>query len=174
MASRGQSFNQSGSVALGPVEVSQSIIAACNGAQGYTVTTAGTGSIVMTRRYTPTWAILLAVIGLLFFLLGLLFLLAKNYETLTITLSPNADGGTNVFISGTASDEMQRRLTSVLSGMTSLAAKTSDAATGGASKVASVPDVDRFEQIAKFAELRDAGTLTEEEFQAEKTRILNS
>jgi hypothetical protein len=174
MASKGQSFNQSGSVALSPIEVSQSIIAACNGAQGYTVTTAGTGSIVMTRRYTPTWAIFLAVVGLLFFLLGLLFLLVKNYETVTITLSPDSGGGTNVFISGTASDEMQRRLTSVLSGMTSLAATNSSTGAEVPPKSSGVPSVERFEQIAKFAELRDAGTLSEEEFQAEKARILNS
>ena len=167
MASKGNSFNQSVVVGLSPEEVSQSIIASSSGVAGYSVTTAGAGSIVMTRRYIPTWAILMAIIGAFIFLIGLLLLLVRNIETVTITLSPNPSGGTRVFVSGTASYEMQQRLTSVLSGMTTLAAEVATAD-------ASAPAADRFDQLTKFAELRDAGTLTEEEFQAEKARILNS
>jgi hypothetical protein len=171
MASGGHNFNQSAIVALTPDEASQSIIAASNGVKGYSVTTAGTGSIIMTRRYTPNWAIVLAILGIIFALIGLLFLLVKKTETITITLSPSS-GGTKVFISGTGSREMQQRLTSVLSGMTSV---SSTAPSDGAVAAASgTPTVDRLDQIAKFAELRDAGALTEDEFQAEKNRILNS
>jgi Uncharacterised protein family UPF0547 len=85
----------------------------------YTVSMAGAGSLLLTRRYTPTWAIVVAVLGALFFLLGLLALLVKDTETLTITLLP-ADGGTRVTISGIGTHEMLTRIGSALSTMPAL------------------------------------------------------
>ena len=177
MASKGQSFNQSAIVALKPEEVSQSLIATSAGVPGYSVTTAGVGSIVLTRRYVPQWAIAVAIVGVLLFLVGLLALLVKENETVTVTLLPSGEG-TKILMSGTANSEMRQRLTSWLSGMMTLTPTTpaispasdeisKSLATGQASNPA------RFEQLAKFAELRDKGVLTEEEFQAEKDRILN-
>ena len=38
------------------------------------------GSIVVIRQYTPGWAIVLGILGLIVFLLGLLFFLVKKTE----------------------------------------------------------------------------------------------
>jgi Uncharacterised protein family UPF0547 len=105
MASAGLNYNQSVSVANRPETVSQAIISGTTGVPGYTVTTAGVGSLVLTRRYVPTWAIVVAVIGFLLFFIGLLALLFKETETLTITLVP-VNGGTRVTISGIGSQDM--------------------------------------------------------------------
>jgi len=68
---------------------------------------ASPGLIVLIRRYRPTWAIVLAILGALIFLLGLLFLLVKNTETLTISVSPRSgDAGSTVVASGQAADWM--------------------------------------------------------------------
>jgi hypothetical protein len=44
-------------------------------------------TMTYTRRYRPTWAIILAIIGALIFLLGLLFLLVKDTETVLVSLT---------------------------------------------------------------------------------------
>jgi hypothetical protein len=114
MAAPGQNFNQTAFVGESPEAVSQAVIAATSGVQNYTVATAGTGSIVLTRKYTPTWAIVVGVVGLLLFLVGILALLVKSTETVTITITP-VDGGSRVSISGVGSAEMLTRLSSALS-----------------------------------------------------------
>lgn len=119
MAAPGQNFNQTSLIADSPETVSQTLIAAASGVPEYTITTAGTGSIVMTRKYTPTWAIVVGVIGILAALIGLLALLYKNTETLTITLAPT-EGGTRVTVSGIATAEMLTRISSALSSMPAL------------------------------------------------------
>ena len=70
-------------------------MAVCSTAQGCRVTSLGPGSIVVTRRYRPTWTKVVAVLGAPLLLLGLLALLYQEEETLTITLSP-IEGGTRV------------------------------------------------------------------------------
>lgn len=71
--------------------------------------------IVVTRRFIPTWAIVLAVIGFLFFLLGLLFLLVRTSETLEIRISASPDGpGSIVTINGVADSGTITRLQGVL------------------------------------------------------------
>jgi hypothetical protein len=119
MAAPGQNFNQSVLIAETPEAVSQALIASSSGVVGYSVNTAGTGSIVLTRKYTPTWAIVVGVIGLLIFLIGILALLYKNTETLTITLAPQ-EGGTRVVVSGLATPEMITRIGAALSAMPAL------------------------------------------------------
>ena len=47
-------------------------------------------SLTYTRKVIPTWAVVLAIIGVLLFLLGLLFLLVKETQTVLISLSPYA------------------------------------------------------------------------------------
>jgi hypothetical protein len=79
------------------------------------VNTAGPNSLVLTRRFLPTWAIVVAIIGAFFLLLGLLLLLVRTTETLTVTLA-EADGGTRVTISGLATTEMMARLNAVIGG----------------------------------------------------------
>jgi len=81
----------------------------------YTVTLAGPNTLVLTRRYLPSWAVIVGVLGLLLFLIGLLAFLIRSTETLTITFTP-VEGGTRVDVSGLVSQEMDVRLTAVLGG----------------------------------------------------------
>jgi hypothetical protein len=111
----GQIVNESRLVPEPPHVVSQAVIAATAGVTDYAVTAPGPGSIVLTRQYRPTWTIVVAIVGFLFFLVGLLALLVKNTETLTLTLTPE-EGGTSVTMSGVATPEMVTRLAAALGG----------------------------------------------------------
>src|SRR3989442_1611220 len=68
--------------------------------------------LVLYRRRIPVWAIVLAIF---FFPIGLLFLLVKNDETVSIALT-EVQGGTQVTITGQASQPMQSALQYALSG----------------------------------------------------------
>jgi hypothetical protein len=120
MAAPGQNFNQTIFVSEQPEAVSQALIASASGVPGYTLNTAGTGSIVLTRKFTPTWAIVVAVLGILVFLVGLLALLVKETETLTVTLTP-VEGGTRVAVSGVATHDMMTRIGAAFHTMPALA-----------------------------------------------------
>lgn len=110
----GLAFNKQAVVAATSESLMQALIAAASVAQGCRVTSLGPGSIVVVRRYRPTWTIVIAIIGALFALLGLLALLYQAEETLTITLS-GVEGGTRVVVSGTTSGELMHRVNTVLS-----------------------------------------------------------
>jgi hypothetical protein len=116
VAAAGQIVNETRFVPEPPHAVSQAVIAATGGVPDYVVSAPGPGSIVLTRQYRPTWTIVVAVIGFLFFLIGLLALLIKNTEALTLTLS-EADGGTTVTITGVTTPEMLTRVNVALGGM---------------------------------------------------------
>lgn len=81
---------------------------------GYTLVSQGDRTLTFTKRYRPTWATVLAIVGLLFFLLGLLFLLVKETETVLVTLSVK-DGGASVLVTGArkpwVGEAIERRLT---------------------------------------------------------------
>ena len=124
MASKGQNMNQTVVVAQTPEQVTQAIVASTAGVPGYTVTTAGTGTILLTRKYIPVWAIVVAVIGTLLFLIGLLALLYRETETMTVSLTPS-EGGTRITLSGVGSQEMLTRITAAVSAMPALAATAS-------------------------------------------------
>jgi hypothetical protein len=121
MAAPGSNFNTTVEIAASPDTVAQTLIAAASGDPKYSVTSAGSGSIILTRRYTPAWAIVVAIIGLLIFLIGLLALLVKTTETLTLTVAP-VEGGSRVTTSGVATAEMAARITAALNGMPALGA----------------------------------------------------
>jgi len=93
--------------------VCQALVAAACRIPGYTVATAGPGSLVLARRYTPTWARLAAFWGVIFFLLSLLALLIKRTEVLSVTVVA-VDGGSRVVCDGVASREMLRQLDAVI------------------------------------------------------------
>jgi hypothetical protein len=116
----GQNILQIATVAERPDVVMQNIVTAAATVHGYQVTSAGGNTLILSRRFTPTWAVIVAVIGILFFLIGLLALLVKETETLTVTLT-ESDGKTRVSISGVATSEMGARLNAVLSGLTPIA-----------------------------------------------------
>jgi hypothetical protein len=115
MAGSGQNFNETVYVAQTPETISQALVSTTTNVPGYT----GAGSLVLTRRYTPTWAIVVAVVGVILALIGLLALLVKSTETLTVTLVP-VPGGTRVTTSGVGSAEMLTRLTAAISALPSL------------------------------------------------------
>jgi len=66
---------------------------------GFEVAGDGQSTINITRRFVPQWAIVVAVIGALCFLLGLLALLCRQTETCTIQVW-EVEGGTAVRIAG--------------------------------------------------------------------------
>jgi hypothetical protein len=117
MAQAGQLYNQTIEVNESRDVVMQTLIAAATGAGGYTPTIAGPNSLILTRKYWPTWVIVVAIVGTLLFLIGLLALLIRNTETLTVTLSESGQG-TRVQVAGLATPELAARLSSVLAGST--------------------------------------------------------
>lgn len=121
MPSKGQNFNQTVLVAASPDDVSQRVLASTAGVSGYTASMAGPGSIALTRKYIPTWAIVVATIGLLFFFIGLLALLYRDTEITMVTVNP-VQGGSRVTVSGVGSPEMFTRLNGALSSLPALGA----------------------------------------------------
>jgi hypothetical protein len=115
MAAAGGVINQSVLVKQKPELLIQNFVSATAGTSGYTINTAGANSLVLVRKYTPTWAVVVGVLGILLFLIGLLAFLIKETESVTVTLAEGRDG-TRVTISGVATPEMQARLNSVISG----------------------------------------------------------
>jgi hypothetical protein len=117
IAAEGQVFNQQVVVTEKPEALMQRFVSATAGTSGYTINTAGPNSIVLTRKYTPTSAIVGGIILGLLTLIGFALLLMKKTESLTITLS-GAPEGTRVSISGVATPEIIARLNGVLSAVT--------------------------------------------------------
>jgi hypothetical protein len=120
MAAKGQPFNQIVVLAEKPDALMQGFVTATAGTSGYTMNTAGSNSLVLTRKYLPTWAIIVAIVGALVMLLGLLALLVRNTESLTIALA-EVEGGTRVTVTGVATPEMMARLNGVISGAKTVA-----------------------------------------------------
>ncbi len=114
----GQNFNQKLVVAASPNEVSLNVLASTAGVRGYTATMAGPGSIALTRKVTPTWAKIIAII---FFPIGFLALLDKQPEVTMVTITPVA-GGSRVTVSGLGSLEMFSRLTGALKSLPAVGA----------------------------------------------------
>jgi hypothetical protein len=123
LAAAGQPFHQSVVLADKPEVLMQGFVSASAGARGYTMNSAG-NSLVLTRKYLPTWAIVVAIIGAFVFLIGLLALLIRNTETLTVALAEADGGGTRLTISGLATPEMIARLNGVISGAKPLPQQT--------------------------------------------------
>jgi hypothetical protein len=125
--------------------------------------------LTYTRRYIPWWTILLAVI---LFPIGLLFLLIRNQNILTLSFVAEA-GGSRVTIAGTAKDELHKHLMQVADQWDEMPVPERPRlpeATEAAPRTSSTPDY--LDQLGKLTELRDAGALSPEEFEAEKARIL--
>lgn len=112
----GQSYMQTAEVDGTPEEVVQRFVRVVVGMPGYSFNAAEPNSLVVSRRYVPTWAIVVAVVGFLFiFVFALPALLVKNTETLTITAT-STDTGSKVQINGVAKPELVARLNTVIVG----------------------------------------------------------
>lgn len=93
-------------------ELFATITAGAERIKPYKVTSPTSESLILSRRHTPTWA--LALVGLLVFLLGLLFLLVKTTDVITVR-AENVGADARVSAVGTGSAEMVRFLEDVLS-----------------------------------------------------------
>ncbi len=85
------------------------------------MTSVGGNTLILSRRYIPTWAIVVAAIGAVFLLIGLLFLFVKETETVTVTLAEREDM-TRISISGVATRSMIARPDAVLAALPSAGA----------------------------------------------------
>ena len=100
-----------------PEAVRQQLHMAASGVQGYTIVHTEPNSMLLQRRFIPTWAMIAAGIGFFFFFLGLLFLLARATEAIEIRVGPEAGSlGTRVGLSGVADSQMIAVLQGVLLG----------------------------------------------------------
>jgi len=86
-----------------PDQVYARVVASVSMVSGYQVT-GHPGLIVITRTYRPTWAIVLAIVGIFLCLLGLLFLLVQRTETVTVTFTPREPGGCTATVAGEVDD----------------------------------------------------------------------
>lgn len=121
MASQGNSINTTIELNVPKTQAVQTVYAALanqsgNYFDGTTVVMNGDSSLTVTRKYLPTWAIVVAVIGVLLFLIGLLALLFRTTETCTITFMER-DGVTVVTVAGTLSSEAYNSLNMALSSL---------------------------------------------------------
>ncbi len=112
MPSSGEPFNQTVILQASPEETIQRLLGSTAGTRDHTFNMAGPNSLVITRRYIPTWAVIAAVVGVLLFLIGLLALLYRETEVLTITAT-EVPGGTRVTLNGMATAELVARLNAV-------------------------------------------------------------
>lgn len=121
MASQGNPINTTVQLNVPKAQAVQAVYAALatttgNYFDGTSVMMSGDSYIVATRKYVPTWAIVVAVVGFFLFLIGLLALLFRTTETCTVSFT-EADGVTNVAIAGTLSNEAYSALNMALTGL---------------------------------------------------------
>ena len=112
---------------------------------------------------------MLAILGALFFLLGLLFLLVTKTETLTVSVSQLDGDRCTVVVAGEADEwaiqTVQRALASPASSSVPEQGVITAASVASSSSSA--------DELAKLAELHESGILGDEEFQAAKARLLD-
>jgi hypothetical protein len=136
------------------------------------------GTLIIHNRYTPGWAVILGIVGLLFFLLGLLFFLVKSIETATV-LGRDEAGGAVFTATGRSSWQVNWILHRAFDLPTTdmvpkrVSREPRPEVSGDeAMLVAAASATSMTEQLRQLADLHSDGVLTEEEFQAAKARIL--
>jgi hypothetical protein len=95
MPNPGQPFTYAVLVSAAPAVAMQSLLSVPPGGNyfdGYEVRQVTWNSVHITRRYVPVWAIVIAALGIMFFFIGLIALLARDTEVLTITVYEQEDG----------------------------------------------------------------------------------
>jgi len=121
-------------------------------------------TLVIHHRYTPGWAVVLGIVGLIFFLLGLLFFLVKSTQTATV-LGRNVEGGARFTATGDTSPEgfviVHRALGQPGYGPPNPPPQPEP-------RPSTLVD-----GIEELAALRARGVLTDDEYQAAKNRLLH-
>lgn len=96
MAEAGSNVGFTVTVDAPPLQVAQalgqSLYSNGNYANDVQVVPVGPTTYRITRTYLPTWTIVVAVLGFLLCLVGLLALLLRNTEVLTVDIQPDGDG----------------------------------------------------------------------------------
>lgn len=97
MATPGVTVSLNSVIPLPRQETAQRLVASLSGQvggyfDGFEVTSDGHSMIHVTRRFVPTWAIVVAIIGAVCALLGLLALLYRDTETCAIQLRDVPEG----------------------------------------------------------------------------------
>ena len=115
VTSQGFQIAQTVDVPLPLEQVKQNLFAASQG-EDTSVYIAG-NTLMISRKYLPTWALVVAIVGVLLFLLGLLALLIRDTETAYLQLGVLPDGGTRVVASGTLLPEAWTRISMTLESM---------------------------------------------------------
>ena len=90
-------------------EMFQNLTRHVAGEKGIRIERPAPDTLVIHHRYVPGWAIILGILGLLFFLLGLLFFLVKTTETVTV-LGRDVDGGARFTATGSSSLQVDAAL----------------------------------------------------------------
>ena len=86
--------------------------------RGYSIKVASDQMVTAGRRYIPTWAIVTAIATAFFFLLGLLFLLKKDEDSITVTTKPDRTPGVTVVnILGSGSNAVVEALGGLVAGL---------------------------------------------------------
>lgn len=95
MPGSGQPFHYAILVPAPPAAAMQTFLtlpSSGNYFDGYEVRQVTGSSLHITRRHVPTWAIVVAIAGSLFFLIGLVALLVRETEVLIVTVSEQEEG----------------------------------------------------------------------------------
>jgi hypothetical protein len=119
MSSPGQPFTYSVLVPTSPAGIMQSMLslpAGGNYFDGYEVRQVTWNSFHVTRRYVPVWAIVVAIAGAVIFLIGLLALLVRETEVLTVTVYEQ-DEGSYLDFSGVAAPRIAAAMNRAIDGL---------------------------------------------------------
>jgi hypothetical protein len=141
MSGSGQPFSYSVLVPAPPTGVMQSLLSLPPGGNyfdGYEVRQVTGNSLHVTRRYVPTWAIVVAIVGAWFFLIGLLALLVRETEVLTVTVYEQ-DEGSYLDFSGAAAPRVATAVNLAIDRLLNGVAMTPPAAAFPASPAAAFP-----------------------------------
>ncbi len=140
---------------------------------GYFAGQQTTDTVSYSRRYTPGFAIFFAVI---LFPIGLLFLLSKRYYTVSFVFRPHPSGSV-VTVSGSGSRDFIAAVERVADD------HQEEAAAAGALPVSAALEPARpsearpassvIDDLERLQRLRDAGTLSQEQFEAQRQRVLD-
>jgi hypothetical protein len=90
-------------------DVFQKVLVGFNGISGFQVNAFSPNSITITRKFRPTWVWVVAVIGIFFFLIGLLALFYTETETISIHFV-GENKRTRINIGGVGTPEVVTRL----------------------------------------------------------------